>query len=156
MLGGAGVPDLVEFLQVQPRGGRVVDIGDAVPGVGAHAVDDRAVIGDQIGGGALRRLRGDVADVDAARQPPPHGDEAVAVAHDAARLGEQHAHLGEAARQHEVLDDFEKGGLIVEIGLEVGGVDGDQALRGGGDLVDGGAHLGERGEHGERFGALAR
>ena len=37
--------------------------------------------------------------------------------------------------------------LVVEVGLEIGGVDGDEALRGGGDLVDGGAHFGERGEH---------
>ena len=31
VLGCAGVPDAVEFLQVQPRRRRVVDVGDAVP-----------------------------------------------------------------------------------------------------------------------------
>src|ERR1700756_5237671 len=62
VLGRAGVPDLVELLQVDTRNRRIVDVGHAVPGVGAHAIDDRAVIGDEIAGGALRTLRGDVAD----------------------------------------------------------------------------------------------
>src|SRR3981189_3244575 len=49
----ARVPHLIEFLQVQPGGRRVVDVGDPVPAVGAHTVDDRTVVGDEIRGGAL-------------------------------------------------------------------------------------------------------
>src|SRR6185437_11459377 len=112
-------------------------VGDPVPGVGAHAIDDSPIIGDQVCGGPLRRLGGDVADVDAAGQAATHGDEAIAVAHDPRGLAEQDANLREAASEHEMLDDLEEGRLIVQIGLEVGGVDGDQALRGRGDLVYG-------------------
>src|SRR5487761_372560 len=83
VLGRAGIPDLIEFLQVQARDRRIVDVRDAVPGIGAHAVDDGPVVRDEIGRGSLAGLRRDVADVDAAREPPPHGHEAVAVAHDA-------------------------------------------------------------------------
>src|SRR6267154_5818611 len=50
----ARVPHLIEFLQVQPGGRRIVDVGDTVPAVGAHTVDDRPVVGDEIRGSALR------------------------------------------------------------------------------------------------------
>src|SRR5581483_7146283 len=53
VLGRARVPDLVEFLQVEARDRRIVDVRDTVPGVGAHAVDDGAVIRNEICGGAL-------------------------------------------------------------------------------------------------------
>src|SRR3979490_713798 len=66
----ARVPHLIEFLQVQPGGRRIVDVGDTVPAVGAHTVDDRPVVGDEIRGGALWRLGGYVADVDPTGQPP--------------------------------------------------------------------------------------
>src|SRR5579862_1963856 len=143
VLGCAGVPHLIKLLKVQTRGSLVVDVGDTVPGVGAHAVDDGTIVSDEIGRGALRRLGGHVTDVDAARQAPAHGHEAVAVAHDAHRLGQQYAHLGEAAREYEVLDHLEEGALIVEVRFEVGRIDGDESLCGGGDLVDRSAHLGE-------------
>src|SRR6202030_4358329 len=64
VLDRARVPHLIEFLHVQARGHRVVDVGDTVPAVGAHTVDDRTVVGDEIPGGALWRLCGYVADVD--------------------------------------------------------------------------------------------
>src|SRR5437762_10127559 len=73
----ARVPHLIEFLQIHAGGGRIVDVGDTVPAVGAHTVDDRPVVGDEIRGGALWRLRGHVADVGATGQAPPHGREAV-------------------------------------------------------------------------------
>src|ERR1700742_2285911 len=105
---GAGIPDDVEFLEVQPGDGRIVDIGDAVPGVGTHAVHDRAVIGDQIGGGALLRCCGylDVADVYTAGKPPPHGNEAV-VPSEPRGLSQQHADFCKAACQNELFDDLE-------------------------------------------------
>src|SRR5260370_23795406 len=84
----AGVPHLIEFLQVQPGGHRVVDVGDTVPAVGAHTVDDGTVVGDEIRGGALWRLRGYVADVDATGHSPSHGHESGAVPHDARQLGQ--------------------------------------------------------------------
>src|SRR5579872_6329163 len=49
VLGGAGVPDLVEFLQINPRHRRVVDVRDTVPGIGSHPVDDGPIVGDQVG-----------------------------------------------------------------------------------------------------------
>src|SRR6185295_4080255 len=86
VLGCARVPHAIELTQVELRHGRVVEIRDAVPGIGAHAEHDRPVVGDQIGGGALWRIARDVADVDAARKTTTHGDEPVAVPHDARRL----------------------------------------------------------------------
>src|ERR1700722_6827500 len=62
------------------------------------------------------------------------------------RLAEEHPHLGEAARQHEVLDDLEKGALVVEVRLQIGGIDGDETLGGGGDFIDRGAYFRERGQ----------
>src|ERR1700738_3578951 len=72
VLDRARVPHLIEFLQIQPGGHRVVDVGDTVPAVGAHTVDDRTVVGDEIRGGALWRLGGHVADVEGSWQPPAH------------------------------------------------------------------------------------
>src|ERR1700747_594182 len=52
----AGLPHQIEFLQIHARGGRIVDVGDTVPAVGAHTVDDRPVVGDEVRGSSLRRL----------------------------------------------------------------------------------------------------
>src|SRR5579863_7081781 len=87
VLGCAGIPDLVEFREVLLGGLLIVDVGDPVPAVGAQPIHDRAVVGDQIGGGTLRGVRCNVTDVDAARQATAHRDEAVAVTHDACGLG---------------------------------------------------------------------
>ena len=64
-----------------------------------------------------------------------------------AGVRQQHAHLGEAARQHEAFDDLEESVLVVQVGLEVGRVDRHQALRAGGHGIDRGAHLLERADH---------
>ena len=61
-----------------------------------------------------------------------------------AGVRQQHAHLGEAARQHEALDDLEEAVLVVQVGLEVGRVDRHEALGARRHGVDGGAHLLER------------
>src|SRR5665213_1645769 len=66
LFGGACIPDAVELGQIEFSYRGIVEVGDPIPGVGAHAVGDRAVIGDQISRGALRRFGGNVADVDAA------------------------------------------------------------------------------------------
>ena len=55
-----------------------------------------------------------------------------------------------------MLDDLEEGGLIEQVGLEIGCVDRDQPLRGGRDLVDRRANLGEGGENRQGLGPLAR
>ena len=95
----------------------------------------------QIGGREFAVLRGANADFEVARQPVRHRDEAVgAVAH-ARLVAQQHAHLGEAAPEHEALDDFEEGALIVDFGLEIGRHDRDQALAAGRDGFGGRAHL---------------
>src|SRR5690348_13386494 len=54
VLGGARVPDLIEFLQVDTRDRGIIDVSHSVPGVRTHAVDDRAIIGDEIARGTLR------------------------------------------------------------------------------------------------------
>ncbi len=113
-----------------------------------HAVDDGAVVGDQVAAGALLGAAGDGRpDVDAAREPAAHGDEAVVVAQQAAGVGQQHARLGEAAREHESLDDLEKTVLVVQVGFEVGRVDRHEALGAGRHGFHGGAHFFERADH---------
>src|SRR5581483_1009994 len=77
VLRGARVPDGVEFLQVELRDGRVVGVSNAVPCIGPHAINDRAIVGDEIRRGALRGLGGDVANVDATRESAAHCDEAI-------------------------------------------------------------------------------
>ena len=42
--------------------------------------------------------------------------------------------------------------LVVQVGLEIGRVDRDQPLRGGGGGVHGGPRFGERGQNGQGFG----
>src|ERR1700722_7395879 len=100
VFGCACVPDRVEFLQIEARGRRVIGISDAVPGICAHAVDDGSIVRDQVCRRTLRSLRGDVADIDAAREAATHRDEAVAVAHDTGWLCEQDAHLRKATREY--------------------------------------------------------
>ena len=87
------------------------------------------------------------ADVDAAGEPAAHGDEAVVVAQQPAGIRQQHAHLGETARQHETFDDLEEAVLVVQVGLEIGRVDRHEALGAGGHGVHGRAHLFERADH---------
>ena len=53
LVGRAGVPDLVELVEVLAGDRRIVEIGDAVPAIRVHAVDDGAVVGDQVTAGAL-------------------------------------------------------------------------------------------------------
>ena len=53
IVGSAGVPDLVELVEILAGDRRIVEIGDAVPTVRVHAVDDGAVIGDQVAAGSL-------------------------------------------------------------------------------------------------------
>ncbi len=43
-----------------------------------------------------------------------------------------------------MLDDLEKRCLVVKVGLEIGRIDGDQTLRGRGDLIHSSANLGQR------------
>ena len=57
VLGCAGIPELVELLQIEPRHGLVVDVRDTVPGIGAQAVHNGPVVGNEVGGGALASLR---------------------------------------------------------------------------------------------------
>src|SRR3569833_534369 len=64
VLGSAGVPDVIEFGEVELGDGLVVEVGDAVPGIGAHPEDDGLVVRDQVRGSTLGRFPGNVADVD--------------------------------------------------------------------------------------------
>src|SRR3984957_19895056 len=93
MLGCAGVPDRVEFLQIEPGGGGIIGIGDAVPRIRTHAVDDGSIVGNQVRRSTLRSLCRDIADIDAAREAATHRDEAVAVAHDPGGLCQEDTHL---------------------------------------------------------------
>ena len=69
---------------------------------------------------------------------------------------EQHAHFRKAARQDELLDDLQETRLIVEIGLEIGCVDGNQAAGSAGDLVHSRTHLRKRRQNTKCFRTLAR
>ncbi len=140
-------------MQIQLRNRRIVHVRDAVPGICPQAIHDSAIVRDQVRGSTLWRLGGDVADIDAAGEAPAHRDEPIAVAHDPGRLGKQHANLREAAREHEMLDDLEKRRLVVEIRLEIGGVNRDQALSGRGDFVHCRACLGDGAQYREGFGS---
>src|SRR5690348_12658301 len=71
-------------------------------------------------------------------------------------LGEQHAHLRKVAREHEVFDQLQKRSLIVEIRLEVGGIDGNEPPGTARDLIGRSTYLSKTGEHTQRLGALAR
>src|SRR5580698_3392659 len=144
VLGCAGVPDRVKFLQIEPGGGGIIGIGDAVPRIRTHAVDDRSIVSDQVCRCTLRGLCRDIADIDAAREASTHCDEAVAVAHDAGGLCEEDTHLRETACENKVFNDLEESRLIVKVRLEVRGVDGNETLRGGGDLIHRGADFGQR------------
>ncbi len=51
-----------------------------------------------------------------------------------------------------MLDDLQEGRLVVEIRLEIGGVDRDQTLSGRGDFIHRSARLGERAQYRQGFG----
>src|ERR1700722_13665699 len=53
VLGRTRVPYGIELRQIELRHGWIVEVGDAVPGIRAHAIRDRSIIRDQIGRGAL-------------------------------------------------------------------------------------------------------
>src|ERR1700722_11482811 len=54
VLGCTSVPRGIAPRQIEFGDGRIVEVGDAVPGVCPHAIRDRSVISNQIGRGALR------------------------------------------------------------------------------------------------------
>ncbi len=142
------MPDLVELVEILARHRRIVEIGDAVPAILVHAVDDGAVVGDQV---ARRRVAwrcrpaGRMSMQLVSRRP-------IAMKRLLSRssrpgVGQQHARLGEAARQHETFDDLEEAVLVVQVGLEVRRVDRHEALGAGRHGVHGGAHFFERADH---------
>src|SRR5690606_12698236 len=53
----AGAPDSVEAVQVKARDGGLVRIGHAVPALGAGAVDERVLVGDEEGLVAVAKFR---------------------------------------------------------------------------------------------------
>src|SRR5690349_10323667 len=64
ILGRASRPERVELREIEPRNRRIVEVGDAVPGIGAQPVDDGSIIGDQIRSTSSRRgaaVRGGIA-----------------------------------------------------------------------------------------------
>src|ERR1700726_1668041 len=63
VLRGDRVPDCVELSQIELGDWRIVEVGYAVPRIRAHSIRDRAIVGDQVGRGALRGFSRDVADV---------------------------------------------------------------------------------------------
>src|SRR5690606_8158131 len=60
----AGVPDRVETAQVKPGDGGLVRIRHAVPALGARAIDERVLVGDEKRFVAVAEFRLGVAELD--------------------------------------------------------------------------------------------
>src|SRR6185295_12092672 len=67
---------------------------------------------------------------------------------------DQHADTGIAARQDKTFDNFEKGVLIVQLWLEIRGIDAQVAPCGRSDLDNRPAHFIERSENAARIAGL--
>ena len=70
----AGLPDLVEKIQVTAHDGRIVQIGDPVPAIYLQSVYQRLVIRDDECAGARGILRTHGTQVDAAGQAACQGE----------------------------------------------------------------------------------
>ncbi len=109
-------------------------------------------VGDAVGRGEGLVLRRSHADLQIAGEPMRHGDEMVRAADQARLVADQHADLGKTMAEHEAFEDIQQRRLIVDVRLEIGSHDGDQALTAGSDRLGRGAHFLERGEHMQRLG----
>src|SRR5690606_19954216 len=102
------MPKLVEHIEIAPGDRRLIRIGHPVPAFGARAVHERVLVGDAERLGVIAVLRLDVAKLDVAVQPAPHGHEPVAVLHGANGVSDQNANTGKRARKDETLQRLEE------------------------------------------------
>src|SRR5262245_31789407 len=121
-------PDLIEVVEVAPRDEGVVHLEDSLPAGGLETVDEGAVVGDQEGRLVVAAVGLHAANLDVARDAAREVDELAALVDDPRRVREQHAHLGIALREHELLHRLEELGLVVD-----GRVERSEERRGGKD-----------------------